>query len=117
MAATWPSSGPFNAALWESRMARPAAPPERRVIPPEPPGDHAPLTTQLVITTSDPYAARLRRASRLLRERLNRMEAPHGPLSPQRKRLLSHQTGRLSKIVEKLVIASKRHEEEHRRAA
>ena len=117
MAATWPSSGSFDAALWEARMARPAAPLERRVIPPEPPGDHAPLTSQPAIATRNPYSERLRRASRLLRERLNRMEVPPGPLSPQRKRLLSHQTSRLSRIVEHFMVASKRYDEEHRSAA
>ena len=86
-------------------MARAAALPER------------PSPSQLTGMTGmrgNPFSERLRRASRLLRDRLNYMEAPPGPLPPQRKRLLSHQTSRLSRIVERLLIASKRYDEEHR---
>ena len=89
MAATWPGSGSFDAAVWESRMAGPAAPsPANHMI----------------------HTLRLRRASRLLRERLNRMEDPAGPLSPHQKRLLGHQTHRLSRVVEALLFAAKRRE-------
>ena len=114
MPATWANSGSFNAAVWEARMARPAAPPERRVMPPSPtsPGERAPLAAPPL--TGNPYSAPLRRASRIVRARLKAMEAPPGPLSPQRKKLLSLQTSRLSEIVEKLVIASGRYDEEHR---
>ena len=85
MPATWPNSGPFDATVWEERMARPAAPSP---------------------TTHMTYTLRIKRASRLLRARLNLMEDPPGPLSPHRKRLLSHQANRLSRIVEALLIAS-----------
>ena len=120
MPAAWSDSSSFNTAAWEARMARSAAQPAsphtaslaaqpagRRVIS-APPGDYAPPMM------NNPYSARLKRASRLLRERLNAMEVPPAPLSPLALRLLSHQTSRLSRIVERFLIASKRYDEEHR---
>jgi hypothetical protein len=101
MPATSPNSGPFDAAVWEGRMAGTAAAPIRREIL-DPPDVLAPPIIQSL------HTMRLRRASRLLRKRLDYLEAPRGPLSPQRKRLLSHQANRLSRVVEALLLTSRR---------
>ena len=100
MRATWSASGSFDATLWEQRIAR-------RVVP-MPPGDHAPRTPMN-------HAVRtplLERACNVLRARLNRLEDPPGPLTARQKRLLRHQTNRLSRLVEALIYASLRHEAE-----
>ena len=109
MTAARPNSGPFDAAQVEARMMRSTASPAGRRVILEPPGDHAPLPL-----TINPYSERLVRASRLLRARLNHMENPPAPLSERAQRLLSHQTSRLSRAVERLLIASRHHDEEHR---
>ena len=100
MPATSPSSGSFDAAQWEARMARSAAP----------------TTAQPAVPLTNPYSEQLRRACRLLRHRLNALEVPPQPLTERDQRRLSHQASRLSRAVERLVVASKRYEEEHRPA-
>ena len=106
MRGAWSSWGSFDAAVWEQRMARPVV-----LAPPE---DHAPRTYTPVHTPRTMNHAartpRLERACDLLRNRLNRLEDPPGPLSARQKRLLSRQTNRLSRLVEAMIYASQDHE-------
>jgi len=80
----------------------------RRVVRPAQdttrPMNHAAQTPQLL------------RACRLLRDRLNRLEDPGGPLTVRERRRLSHQTSRLARVVEAMVFRSSAHEDERRAA-
>ena len=62
------------------------------------------------------YTLKLERACDLLRDRLKRLEDPVWPLSDREKRRLSHQTHRLSRVVEELVYRSKDHEGDYHAA-
>src|SRR5687768_13830029 len=98
----WPFSGLLTAAGGDVGTRR------RLVL--VPPTDQTPPMKHAQIT------ARLERASRLLRARLKRLEDPELPLSDRQKLHLSHQTHRLSRIVEELVYSSKAHEGDYHAA-
>lgn len=93
MRAAWTDPGSFDTAVWGKRMAGRAGRVDR-----VPPAVYAPPVTTVERTTL------LQRACGLLRDRLNRLEAPPRPLTASQKRLLTHQTSRLSRIVERLLF-------------
>src|SRR5688572_9667307 len=106
----WPIWGPIHTAEEGGPREKP-----RRLLR-VPPADQPPPAPPMKYVKRSEHSTPLDRAIVLLRDRLNRLEAPEGPLSPRAKRLLSHQTNRLSHIVETLIFGPKSHERDRRAA-
>jgi hypothetical protein len=107
----WPIWGPISAAAEEGGQR--GKPPRLLRVPP---AEQTPPAPPMKYVKHSEHITPLERAIALLRDRLNRLEAPEGPLSPRAKRLLSHQTNRLSHIVETLIFAPTSHERDRRAA-